>query len=567
MVHTISNLMMVNEIWCEIKSNKVQRQKSKKKSSSRRSDDESDADDAGYERGDRVEAKVSGWTKYYAGEITRVNRDGTYDIKFDDGERKSGVKSSQIKSKGTKSKKKSSSRRSDDESDADDAGYERGDRVEAKVSGWTKYYAGEITRVNRDGTYDIKFDDGERKSGVKSSQIKSKDKKSKKKSSSRRSDDESDADDAGYERGDRVEAKVSGWTKYYAGEITRVNRDGTYDIKFDDGERKSGVKSSQIKSKDKKSKKKSSSRRSDDESDADDAGYERGDRVEAKVSGWTKYYAGEITRVNRDGTYDIKFDDGERKSGVKSSQIKSKGKKSKKKSSSRRSDDESDADDAGYERGDRVEAKVSGWTKYYAGEITRVNRDGTYDIKFDDGERKSGVKSSQIKSKDKKSKKKSSSRRSDDESDADDAGYERGDRVEAKVSGWTKYYAGEITRVNRDGTYDIKFDDGERKSGVKSSQIKSKGTKSKKKSSSRRSDDESDADDAGYERGDRVEAKVSGWTKYYAGEITRVNRDGTYDIKFDDGERKSGVKSSQIKSKAQKVRREGITMMVGLVVI
>ena len=526
--------------------------KSKKKSSSRRSDDESDADDAGYERGDRVEAKVSGWTKYYAGEITRVNRDGTYDIKFDDGERKSGVKSSQIKSKGSKSKKKSSSRRSDDESDADDAGYERGDRVEAKVSGWTKYYGGEITRVNRDGTYDIKFDDGERKSGVKSSQIKSKGSKSKKKSSSRRSDDESDADDAGYERGDRVEAKVSGWTKYYAGEITRVNRDGTYDIKFDDGERKSGVKSSQIKSKGSKSKKKSSSRRSDDESDADDAGYERGDRVEAKVSGWTKYYAGEITRVNRDGTYDIKFDDGERKSGVKSSQIKSKGSKSKKKSSSRRSDDESDADDAGYERGDRVEAKVSGWTKYYAGEITRVNRDGTYDIKFDDGERKSGVKSSQIKSKGSKSKKKSSSRRSDDESDADDAGYERGDRVEAKVSGWTKYYAGEITRVNRDGTYDIKFDDGERKSGVKSSQIKSKGSKSKKKSSSRRSDDESDADDAGYERGDRVEAKVSGWTKYYAGEITRVNRDGTYDIKFDDGERKSGVKSSQIKSKASK---------------
>ena len=530
--------------------------KSKKKSSSRRSDDESDADDAGYERGDRVEAKVSGWTKYYAGEITRVNRDGTYDIKFDDGERKSGVKSSQIKSKGSKSKKKSSSRRSDDESDADDAGYERGDRVEAKVSGWTKYYAGEITRVNRDGTYDIKFDDGERKSGVKSSQIKSKASKSKKKSSSRRSDDESDADDAGYERGDRVEAKVSGWTKYYGGEITRVNRDGTYDIKFDDGERKSGVKSSQIKSKASKSKKKSSSRRSDDESDADDAGYERGDRVEAKVSGWTKYYAGEITRVNRDGTYDIKFDDGERKSGVKSSQIKSKGSKSKKKSSSRRSDDESDADDAGYERGDRVEAKVSGWTKYYAGEITRVNRDGTYDIKFDDGERKSGVKSSQIKSKGSKSKKKSSSRRSDDESDADDAGYERGDRVEAKVSGWTKYYAGEITRVNRDGTYDIKFDDGERKSGVKSSQIKSKGSKSKKKSSSRRSDDESDADDAGYERGDRVEAKVSGWTKYYAGEITRVNRDGTYDIKFDDGERKSGVKSSQIKSKASKSKKK-----------
>ena len=29
-------------------------------------------------------------------------------------------------------------------------------------------------------------------------------------------------------------------------------------------------------------------------------------------------------------------------------------------------------------------------------------------------------------------------------------------------------------------------------------------------------------------RGDRVEAKVKGWTKYYGGEVTRVNDDGTY---------------------------------------
>ena len=46
--------------------------------------------------------------------------------------------------------------------------------------------------------------------------------------------------------------------------------------------------------------------------------------------------------------------------------------------------------------------------------------------------------------------------------------------------------------------------------------------------------------------GDRVKAKVSGWTKFYSGEITRVNSDGTYDIKFEDGERKRGVTESQI---------------------
>ena len=79
--------------------------------------------------------------------------------------------------------------------------------------------------------------------------------------------------------------------------------------------------------------------------------------------------------------------------------------------------------------------------------------------------------------------------------DDDDLNIKRGDRVEAKVSGWTKYYKGEITSENRDGTYDILFDDGERKSGVKSSQIKSKKkTKDKKSSSVVDSDDESDED-------------------------------------------------------------------------
>ena len=225
-------------------------------------------------------------------------------------------------------------------------------------------------------------------------------------------------------------------------------------------------------------------------------GISKGDRVEAKVKGWTKYYKGKITRENRDGTYDILFDDGERKSKVDAKLIKSletKKKKTKKKSSSgRRSDDESDADDDDdrqYQRGDRVEAKVKGWTKYYKGEITRVNRDGTYDILFDDGERKSKVDAKLIKSLEKKKKKSSSSRQSvsddddddnDSDDDKDDTSISKGDRVEAKLKGWTKYYKGKITRENRDGTYDILFDDGERKSKVDAKLIKSLEIKKKK---------------------------------------------------------------------------------------
>ena len=69
------------------------------------------------------------------------------------------------------------------------------------------------------------------------------------------------------------------------------------------------------------------------------------------------------------------------------------------------------------------------------------------------------------------------------------------------MKGWTKYYGGEITRVNDDGTYDIKFDDGERKRGVKDSEIKSKGDS-----------DESDIDDdRRSSRGSRKTKEASSW--------------------------------------------------------
>merc|ERR1711916_399877 len=132
---------------------------------------------------------------------------GTYDIKFDDGERKRGVKKSEIKG---------GEDEDDDESDFDDRSssrkstkkYRRGDRVEAKVKGWTKYYGGEVTRVNDDGTYDIKFDDGERKRGVKTSEIKG----------GKDDDDESDYDDRRSKRSKSPKKKSSTGKKIRRGD-------------------------------------------------------------------------------------------------------------------------------------------------------------------------------------------------------------------------------------------------------------------------------------------------------------------------------------------------------------
>ena len=46
--------------------------------------------------------------------------------------------------------------------------------------------------------------------------------------------------------------------------------------------------------------------------------------------------------------------------------------------------------------------------------------------------------------------------------------------------------------------------------------------------------------------GDTVKAKAKGWSKFYKGQVTRVNRDGTYDIRFNDGECQPGVRADHI---------------------
>jgi hypothetical protein len=158
-----------------------------------------------------------------------VNSDNTFDIKFEDGERKRGVRKDQVRSLGG-----SDDKDRDRNSSSSTKTRREGDRVKAKCTGWTKYYAGEITRVNSDGTYDIKFEDGEQKKDVREAQLESVD---------HNSDRERDRGSTGssHREGDKVQAMCLGWTKYYKGEITAVNHDGTYDIKFEDGERKRNI--------------------------------------------------------------------------------------------------------------------------------------------------------------------------------------------------------------------------------------------------------------------------------------------------------------------------------------
>merc|ERR1711988_292921 len=173
--------------------------------------------------------------------------------------------------------------------------------------------------------------------------------------------------------------------------------------------------------------------------------------------------------------------------------------------------------------GMKVKANYKGKGKFFGGTIKRDNRDGTYDIDYDDGDREMGVREADIQ--------------------AEDGGgggggggkLREGDKVEARYRGKSRYYPGKISRDRGDGTYDIDYDDGERESRVSEELIRSlaSGGGGRDSSPSRRT---------------RLEEGMKGKAKYFGGTIKRDNRDGTYDISYDDGDREVGVREADIRA-------------------
>ena len=56
--------------------------------------------------------------------------------------------------------------------------------------------------------------------------------------------------------------------------------------------------------------------------------------------------------------------------------------------------------------------------------------------------------------------------------------------------------------------------------------------------------------------GDKVDSKYKGSEKYYPGKIDMANRDGTYDVKFDNGDRDRAVPVADMNHKAGALAEE-----------
>merc|ERR1711871_1472581 len=205
----------------------------------------------------------------------------------------------------------------------------------------------------------------------------------------------------------------------------------------------------------------------------------------------------------------------------------------------------------------RVEARYQGRTKYYPGKILRARISGKYDIAYDDGGREMQVSRDMIRvlneEQDGHAVRKGDDADKDDErkdSSEANSGLSEGDKVEARCKGSKKHYPGKIFMDNRDGTYDVKFDDGDRDREVPKSSIKKLGGSAaadERPISGSGSRSSGSQDRTKLSAGTRVEARYQGRTKFYPGKIMRARISGKYDISYDDGEREMQVSRDMIR--------------------
>ena len=177
-----------------------------------------------------------------------------------------------------------------------------------------------------------------------------------------------------------------------------------------------------------------------------------------------------------------------------------------------------------YSLGEQVLATHHDWDdQYYPGRIVSTNSDGTYSIRFHDGDFSPRTPPKHIKR----------------DPDVNDEHFDRetlaansnesmgghvhqearkfvaGDIVMATHSDWEyQYYPGRIINANVDRTYAIRFFDGDTAKAIHDNHIM----------------------DIPYKNNDRVFARKENWVEAFPGRIDRLNHDGTYTVAVDDGD-------------------------------
>lgn len=516
-------------------------------SPSRNDDQESDAGPSHKLRvGDEIEARYKRGNKWFPGVIRSANRDGTFDVRYKDGDQERDIDPLFIRAK--------ASTRID--SLASEGDFSKGDKVEARFQGRSRWFKATVERDNRDSTFDLLYQDGGEEKAVRKALIRrhvdddfqegTKAGRRKVADRSKIGGNDSDSDVDRYCIGDEIEARYKRGPKWYPGEIRATNRDGTYDIRYMDGDTENDVGAALIRRKDRGSLESlTASTINGEQSD-----FAEGEQVEARLGGKWRWLKATVERRNRDGSYHIVYMSGEEERAVDKKLIRKlsndRGLKRPSSSSvSRRA--ASPRGGIGASRsakkhicvGDEIESRYKGRREWYPGVIRAVNRDGTYDVHYKDGDIEYDVIPSFVRVTS------TTSLTFDDAADDKNAGveYVEGEKVEARFRGHSRWFKARVSKVNRDGTYHLVYDDGDEERSVPKELMRKLGR-----------DTAGDRKDTPNELkkhhvGDKIEARYKRGHKWYAGVILAVNRDGTCDIRYSDGDSERDVEPSFIRNK------------------
>ena len=267
-----------------------------------------------------------------------------------------------------------------------------------------------------------------------------------------------------------------GGRRFYPGRIASDNGDGTFAIAYDDGERESRVKAALIKLLPETA---TTVRRTSGLTPRDSDDFcSVGSQVEANYKGQGKWYKGEVTKVNKNETYDILYEDGDKERRVRRSRIRvlggaasGKGRKDNVGDTrlplgdiaeGRPTDGGGGGDyiDEPLEAGMLVTARYQGGAQWYDGRILRkCEADGFYDIRYDDGDFEENVPEKYIRV------------RNPTPRDAPPNKYDVGDVVEARYGGNPRgrFYRGKVIKSYPGGVYDLKYNNGESERRVRES--------------------------------------------------------------------------------------------------
>ena len=510
--------------------------------------------------GDAVEGRFGGKDKWYPGEVLRINADGTVDILYSDGDKETSVPPHFVRpiagSGSTPISGESATLKASKNLEANRTGAAKkfclNDIVEARYGGKDSWYRGRIDTVNNDGTLNIQYDDGDAEQNVVPELVRAANNPAsdgtRPKSSSKVTPGGStvkgafDVDDRVFcDRGD------GDWAKGTVVAVLPgdVGATCTFNVLIDAQKRgqepevETDLPESRLRA----------APHSDNDSDTDttDAGapssatFKTNDLVEGNYAGKGQWYGGKIEAARSDGTYDIRYDDGDIERGIAEDRI-----RSADAGESRGPIELQDALDTTTKSaeicvGSKVEGNFGGTGQWYSGKVEAVHGNGTsFDLLYDDGDRERGVKPENVRlsaAGTETSPATSVGSVSDSDDEASTAAsspkmgsYSVGDVVEANYGGKGKWYPGKIASANSNGTFDIEYDDGDSERGVTENRVRRSGG------------------GGSFQQGDKVEGNFGGKGQWYPGVVQAVHEsNGTYDIRYDDGDSERGVSPDNLR--------------------